>query len=384
MCPQLQHPISMHEPLSGKLRQPAITRVLLVALCALLANCGGEASVTQPFAQDTPQDAGHRIVSIVSAGRPTCALTDAGTVFCWGPNYLGEFGNGTKQPSNVPVSGATGLRLSKIFGSVSAARMCGLDAQAQAFCWGANFAETDAVVTPALVPGGLRFTAIASPFGTCALDDAGQAYCWGVGFGGATTPQLVAGPAQYTAITSGTNFTCALQGSGAVYCWGVGVALGSEVTSSPTPIPVSGGLRFAHISAGDAWVCALTLAGAPYCWGSAGKSGLTDDVRPTPEPVPTNLTFREIIAVNGYGACALTQAGEAYCWYGRGTPQPVPGHHQFAGLGSGLSPVGSGSSAAYCAYTAGGAGYCWYWGTALYNGQPVPELTIPEQLPPMP
>jgi alpha-tubulin suppressor-like RCC1 family protein len=394
----------MHESLSCTLHRPATTRALFIVLWTALASCGGDASVTAPFAPDTPQDAGHRVVSITSAYLTTCALTDAGTAACWGANTWGEFGNGTGQGSTVPVPGAGGLRLTKLFGSDGGARMCGVDMNAQAFCWGDNLAgelgngTTDFSQTPLPVAGGHRFAAIATSFHTCALDDTGRAYCWGSKLGGSLgdgslgstdlvlTPQPVVGTTQYTTITNGTQFTCALQANGAADCWGAGVGLGSGGQSASTPTPVSGGLRFARISAAEEWVCALTLAGAPYCWGNAGKKSdnFTDDIRTTPEPVPTSLTFREIIAVNGYGACALTQAGEAYCWFGRGTPQLVPGHHAFVGLGSGLAPGVSGNSAAYCAYTPGGAGYCWYWDTALYNGQPVPVLTTPEQLPPMP
>jgi alpha-tubulin suppressor-like RCC1 family protein len=373
--------------------------MLFVALWTAVASCGGDASVTQPFAPDTPQPAGRRIVSITSAFRSTCVLTDAGTVFCWGENRFGEFGDGTTQPSSTPIAGAGGLHFARLYGSTGTARMCGLDAGAQAFCWGYNIngevgnGTTDPAPTPSLVIGGHRFTTIASSYHTCGLEDAARAYCWGPSIGGelgdgttdnfysALSPQAVVGATRYTAITNGTEFTCALQESGSADCWGWGVGLGSgpgDRTVS-TPTPVSGGLRFARISAASDWVCALTVAGAPYCWGNTG-----DSLRTAPTPVPTNLTFREIVAVSAHGACALTQAGEAYCWYERTAPQLVPGHHQFAGLGSGLSPDRPSLSADYCGYTAGGAGYCWYWGTIVVNGQAVPELTDPQLLPPLP
>lgn len=382
-------------------RRTPSTRTLLLALWTSLASCGGGArdGVTEPFAPDTPQAVGHRIVSIASAYRSTCALTDAGTVFCWGENRFGEFGDGTRQPSDVPVPGASGLHFTRLFGSRGTPRMCGLDAGAQASCWGYNVngevgnGTTDSVQTPSPVSGGHRFAAIASSYHTCGLDESGRAYCWGSTLGGelgdgktdgfynALTPQAVVGTTQYTAITNGTEFSCALQGNGVADCWGWGMGTGRGVVdeSDATPGPVNGAQRYARISAADDWVCALTLAGAPYCWGNA-----PDSARTVPTAVVTNLTFREITAVTGYGACALTQDGQAYCWNGRGTPQPLPGHHQFAGLGSGESPSRSGSSAAYCGYTAGGAGYCWYWDTVLVNGQPVPVLSTPELLPPLP
>jgi hypothetical protein len=126
----------------------------------------------------------------------------------------------------------------------------------------------------------------------------------------------------------------------------------------------------------------LTVAGSPYCWGKADEWATV--FRAAPEPVPTDLTFREIAAISGYGACALTAAGEAYCWWGRGKPLLVPGHHKWAGLGTGAYPAKNSATAGYCGYTDGGAGFCWSWATGSVNGQPVAFPDEPQPLPPIP
>ena len=61
------NPSAMHTSLLRKLRRPAASGTLLIALGALLASCGGDGSVTDPsksnpFVSETPQPAGHRIV----------------------------------------------------------------------------------------------------------------------------------------------------------------------------------------------------------------------------------------------------------------------------------------------------------------------------------
>ena len=402
------NPSAMHTSLLRTLRRPEVSGTLLIALGALLASCGGDGSVTDPsksdtFVSETPQPAGHRIVSIASAFSSTCALLDSGAVDCWGGNVVGEFGNGTeRQPSDVPVPGAGGLHFAKLYGSTLQGTLCGLDADARAFCWGNNPSgavgngTTAPALTPSPVAGGYRFTTMTSAYHTCALDESGQAYCWGMALGGALangntdpsadalTPTPVVGGAQYTAITNGLEFTCALRASGEADCWGWGAGMGSGPIdrSVSTPTAVDGGLRYSRISAGPEWVCALTLAGSPYCWGKADE--WATDFRAAPAPVPTNLTFREIAAISGYGACALTSAGEAYCWWGRGKPLLVPGHHKWAGLGTGAYPAKSSATAGYSGYTDGGAGFYWSWATGSVNGQPVAFPNEPQPLPPIP
>jgi hypothetical protein len=339
------------------------------------------------------------VVSIASALRSTCALLDSGAVRCWGENRFGEFGDGTMQGSNVPVPGANGMRFAALYRS-DEARMCGLDVDGRALCWGYNVhgevgnGTTDGALTPSLVAGGHPFTEIATSTHTCAIDASHHAYCWGLALGGGLgstssdydvlAPQAVEGTQEYTAIATGTEFTCALRDGGEADCWGWGGGLGSGARnrSVGTPTAVSGSRRYAHISAGAQWVCALTMGGTPYCWGDTGDE-MSNDFRASPEPVPTDLTFREITALNGYGACALTAAGEAYCWWGKGKPLVVPGRRQWAGLGSGMPLGSSGFSPGYCGYTAGGSAFCWHWEAAYVNGVPVPYLTEPEPLPPL-
>ena len=118
-----------------------------------------------------------------------CGLTASGTVYCWGVNYEGWFGNGTTTPSATPTLGGGGHAYTQLV--VGRLHTCGLDAPSAAHCWGANASGqlgdgTNAAnrLSPVLVVGGHQFATIAaggSSETTCGIDKSGRAYCWGDG-----------------------------------------------------------------------------------------------------------------------------------------------------------------------------------------------------------
>ena len=65
----------------------------------------------------------------------TCALTSAGTPYCWGWNGNGQLGDGTTTSRRVPVPVAGNLTLTTI--ALGGAYTCGMQGNT-AWCWGAN------------------------------------------------------------------------------------------------------------------------------------------------------------------------------------------------------------------------------------------------------
>lgn len=107
------------------------------------------------------------VSGIVSAGTTTCALTTAGTVWCWG--YVGPTAG---KVSQVPV--AMPLSTTAIAVSVgTAGGYCIIATAGDAYC-------NDLGSAPALVPGGLRYTGISTGSDhACAIGVGGYLYCWG-------------------------------------------------------------------------------------------------------------------------------------------------------------------------------------------------------------
>ena len=186
-----------------------------------------------------------------------CGLTSTGAAWCFGWNYNGQLGNGTRDDRGyaAPVAGA------RSYTQLSAGdtHVCALDAAGQAWCWGRNAdgqigddyasAGTGWTLTPAAVSGGLTFAQIESgAWHSCGLTAAGKAYCWGgqsywvIGDGSGHNrgvPAPVATTLSFSELSAGNDFTCGIsKGDGGVYCWGMNNfgELGIGRTSSNEPV----------------------------------------------------------------------------------------------------------------------------------------------------
>ena len=193
-------------------------------------------------------------VSSVSVGGMTaCAVTTGGGVQCWGNGYSGQLGNNVEGQSTVPVQ-VSGLTSGVASVSVGDRTVCALTNAGSVLCWGSNQygtvgnnATTDALVPTAVtgLPSGTTSVSVGADV-ACALTTGGAVMCWGYGvFGelgnGTTTTSLV--PVQVTGLTSGVTSmsaghfgACAAIACG-VQCWGNG-PLGDDTTPA-SDVPVS-------------------------------------------------------------------------------------------------------------------------------------------------
>ncbi len=309
----------------------------------------------------------------VSAGdKHTCAVASGGSAYCWGPNELGQLGDGNEgvdSDSPVQVSG------NLTFVSISAGRdhTCGVANTGAAYCWGSNLnAQIGASTSvncpgsytgnfpcspvPIEVDGGLTFETVAAGGAhTCGVASGGVAYCWGhngdeqlgtttiemcpiSGLPCSTTPVAVDGMLTFSKITAGREHTCGTTApDGVTYCWGADRfgerGDGDQGYAGLAPSAVQGPLALVGISSGPYHVCGTTAAGDAYCWGHNFDGQLGDGNAPnhrdTPAIVLGGLEFSSIGAGgdNGYHTCGVTPSGEGYCW----------GYDFFGQLGNGYS-----------------------------------------------
>ena len=331
-----------------------------------------------------------RVGTITAGGMHTCALTEQGSVTCWGDNSSAQLGNGTMQNQPLPVELN---ELSSGIQAISAGHghTCALTTEGSVTCWGNNSSgqlgngTTRDRYTPVGVGGlssGVQAIVSRGAEHTCALTVAGGVMCWGnnesgqLGDGTTTnryTPADVVGlNSGVQAISAGTTHTCALTLTGEVVCWGGNEygQLGDGITTNHlTPVKV-GGLSsdVQAISAGYAHTCALTAAGGVKCWGANPAGQLGDGTpisRYTPGDVNGLSSGVQAISSGGGHVCALTTTGGVKCWghnydgeLGDGTKTERYTPVDVSGLSSGVQAI-SGGMYYTCALTMAGATMCW-------------------------
>jgi alpha-tubulin suppressor-like RCC1 family protein len=355
----------------------------------------------------------------ISAGYSHSCEIRSGSAYCWGLNASGELGNNSTVSSSVPVPVYTGGVLSGVTLTQIAAAdnyTCALSSAGTVYCWGAgNYGQLgNSANAPSAVPvavttsgvlSGVTVTQISGGHGgPCALGSTGAAYCWGLGTSGqlgnntivnSNVPVLVSGGLTLTQLDSGKIFTCGLTSSGAAYCWGDNTSgeLGNNsLTQSSVPVAVYtggvlSGVTLTQISAGAATACALSSTGAAYCWGSGGNGQLgnnsTTAAQQTAVAVYTGgvlagVTLTQISAASFF-TCALSSTGAAYCW-GIGSNGDLGNNSTSQSLvavavsTSGvlsavtLAQVSGGGGQFACAVDTFGAAYCWGTNTSGQAG----------------
>jgi alpha-tubulin suppressor-like RCC1 family protein len=287
----------------------------------------------------------------VSAGwRLTCGVTPDNLAYCWGGNWAGQLGIGTRTGpehcdtdevvegipcSTRPVAVAGGLRFAQV--AVGSEHACGVTStDRRAYCWGHNGSGElgDGTTTPRLQPvavvGGLHFRQVSTRYHhTCGVTTENQAYCWGINsvgqLGDSTEvarrlrPTPVSGTRQFRQIDAGVNHTCGVTTSDRAFCWGNGG--GGQLGNGKTylsfwPRAVAGGLSFRRVTAGSIHTCGETTSNLAYCWGYNGDGELGDGTTTshlTPVAVVGGLYFKQLSA-GWYHTCGKTSAAVLYCW----------------------------------------------------------------------
>jgi alpha-tubulin suppressor-like RCC1 family protein len=247
-----------------------------------------------------PVAGGHRFRQVDVGLFHACALTypDPSQAYCWGANYYGELGDGTRTDRSVPVAVKGSLLLRQV--SAGANHSCGITTGYVTYCWGTNRAgqlgDSSTVLrrpTPSRVVGAHRFRSLdAGDEHTCAVTTSNRAYCWGNGRGGTIGdghshysywPRAVLGGLLFTRVTGGSDHTCGETTDNRAYCWGRNGSGGlgdGTTTQRLTPVAVAGGHVFKQVSAG-AHTCGKTDTSVAYCWGWNGNGQLGDGTKTT-------------------------------------------------------------------------------------------------------
>ena len=262
---------------------------------------------------------------IAASNDHTCAVTRAGTVYCWGVGYLLGQGTNAQVHTNIPLK-VPGL--SNIVSIAAGSRTTYvLTADGKIYGWGDTFSygigdgSVGIKYAPVLVSSTPAFKSI-SAMGTnfVALTNDGTPYQWTPGPGGAYILQPVNTTLKFAQISAGLGHTLALTAAGAAYAWGgnYGGELG-DGTQTPRSgiVAVTGGKVFKLVAGGASASYALDMNGALWVWGSDSEgtlgTGIVNDVRTAPFALPGGRTYASIWS-NGWRTFAITTDGAAFAW----------------------------------------------------------------------
>ena len=303
-----------------------------------LGQVGSDASQPQ-FASPEKVLGLNDAVTLAAGYDHVCALKLDRTVVCWGYNHFGQLGAGNLQNMSPRPVAVSGLRnVATLAGGT--VFTCATKMDGTAACWGANYAgqlgngtKTD---TASPVPVFQLTDAVAIGAGeahACALRKGGTVVCWGSNAqgqlgGGTTGESLVPVPVpslkDVASIAVGGTFSCALLRGGGVVCWGgnsKGELGNGTTTTTPDLTPVSALGDAAAIAAGYAHACALKTGGKLVCWGTDDHGELGDGFG-TPDantsvstPVAVkNVTNAIGVVTGGEHSCATTKDERILCW----------------------------------------------------------------------
>lgn len=283
-----------------------------------------------------------------------CARGEAGEVWCWGSNRVGELGLGRRAerqlvPARVGFGAPVTIKALAQGGGV----VCGLDDAGALWCWGKAHAPLFGGRREALSPvkvhdGPLKQVSVSGHM-VCGVDLKGAPWCIGAGKGqaAAITMQLGAGPAAAVQVGSYGRTLCVEQVEGGARCTSFD-PLNAPLPAAPAleAWPALEGLR--GIQLGDmAGACGLDEARRVRCV----RLELGDPGAAVALPEALRVEASALVATRR--VCVIDGAGAARCAEGERDVGEA-----LRGLPAGrIVSLTAGES--QCAVMEGGALYCW-------------------------
>jgi alpha-tubulin suppressor-like RCC1 family protein len=357
-----------------------------------------DASIVDASTDGSTNDAGVVNAHLFSAGWwTTCAVRDAGSLYCWGYNGTGAVGDGTQTDRHSPVLIGGLPAIAQV--GVASYGACALTTTGTVWCWGQaqdgelgdGISHPSPQLTPVEVSGLTDVVELsAGSHHFCVRKSDDSMWCWGYAYHGEVgddelaTVQPIAkildGVAQ---ISAHTYDTCAAMKDGTAKCWGDDVngidGNGTIDTPFATPQTVSNLTTAVKVNVGSLSACALLANGTADCWGDNAFGELgngTTDLSEVPIAVPNLKDLVDIIPAQpaaGYGesVCALHSDGTLSCW----------GFNGYGELGDGVDagdshvPITVPNVSDVVAFDNGGGyvlvqksdGSLWAWGLNTYG-----------------
>ena len=326
--------------------------------CALrgdfLARCWGDDGDGVQAGTSTNNLAGHWFMDIDTNEGHSCGVETTGVASCWGSNDWGQLGSGN--PGLPPISSPQPVNTTRRFQRIATGKhhSCAIDQAGAVWCWGANDAGqlgdgmggsyTQASIVPrqAMLSTGAAVAIDAGDYHTCALTAVGALECWGLNDNGQVgvsistrngclvfsstagspcvrAPAIVAFNLAVSTFSAGGRQTCAVDTAGALRCWGSSFLGDGSTTSGPTRVQVAPGQTFRGVAVGGGHACGITSAGAGLCWGTNGSgelgSGGVTGKELSPVGVVSPPSAYRAMGLGAFHSCGIRSDRTAlFCW----------------------------------------------------------------------
>jgi len=294
------------------------------------------------------------VIDIRSRWNHSMCLKSDGTIWAWGLNRVGQFGNGTMTDSSSPVqvSNLSGvLAISVSLGYSTALRSdgslwnWGTDNQDGPLALGGSLTQTSTFTSVLNLSG---ITAIAgSKSHYLAVKSDGTVWTWdditpgsfstistNIGHGAVQ----ISGLSGITAVSCGAYFNLALKSDGTVWSWGQnkdGQLGNGNNTDNQTPAQISGLSSITAVACGSYFGMALKSDGTVWTWGYNADGELGNGTT-TSTNTPAQISSSSLSGIVALGpgsdhAMVVKSDGTVWVW----------GANRFGDLGTGSMSTGS-------------------------------------------
>jgi alpha-tubulin suppressor-like RCC1 family protein len=277
--------------------------------------------------------------AIAHSGKHGLAVMADGTVRAWGQNGSGQLGDGTYTTRTTPaqVSGLTGVVSVACGGDPFGYWSLALKSDGTVWVWGSNYygvfgngsAGGSSQPTPVQITALTDVVAIAAgPYHGLALKNNGTAWAWGNGSDGKLgdgtsanryTPVQVSNLTGVTKIAAGFYHSLAVKSDGTAWAWGRNSSgqLGDNTTTNrASPVQISGLTNVTALAGGDTHSLGAKSDGTAWAWGSNqyGKLGDGTTTNRTAPMQVSGLTGATTVAAGQYHSLALKSDGTVRSW----------------------------------------------------------------------
>ncbi|MBL0937850.1 MAG: Ig-like domain-containing protein [Gemmatimonadaceae bacterium] len=196
-----------------------------------------------------------RFSAIAAGFNHTCGIEQTtGLAWCWGNGEAGQRGDGATALIQRPRRVNSEVRFRQI--DADSTHTCAVAEAGQLYCWGSNTFGQLGVTTvssssiPVLVGAGYQQVVTGLHF-TCAVSTTGVISCWGLNQRGqlgrgegtptgfSTTPAAIVVNRTFRTMTAGARHACAIDTGGETWCWGSNVlgGLGNGLQAAIRAVP---------------------------------------------------------------------------------------------------------------------------------------------------